>query len=134
SSSPPQGGWSGPPGPWAPRVESLPMPPRGRPPPPLGAPRGAPAGIGPEIAVKALAEPRVREAARALVLGDARVVTEAARLAKVDLPIRPLARVADAVGASDRIEVLDLANADPAAFAIGRVSALCGQAAYDYIE
>ena len=30
--------------------------------------------------------------------------------------------------------MLDLANADPAAFAIGRVSAVCGRAAYEYIE
>jgi 4-phospho-D-threonate 3-dehydrogenase / 4-phospho-D-erythronate 3-dehydrogenase len=108
--------------------------PRGPSRPLLGITMGDPAGIGPEIAAKALAEPRVREAARAVVLGDARVVAEAARLAKVDVPIRPLARVADALGASDRIEVLDLANADPAAFTVGRVSPVCGQAAYDYIE
>jgi 4-hydroxythreonine-4-phosphate dehydrogenase len=42
--------------------------------------------------------------------------------------------VTDATFAADRIEVLDLGNADPAAFAIGRVSAVCGRAAYDYIE
>ncbi len=100
----------------------------------LGITMGDPAGIGPEIAAKALADPVVRKAARLLVIGDARVMTEAARLARVDLAVRPLARVADATWAIDRVEVLDLGNADPAAFAVGRVGALCGRAAYEYIE
>lgn len=95
---------------------------------------GDPAGIGPEIAAKALADPVVRKAARLLVIGDARVMTAAARLARADLTVRPLARVADATWAADTVEVLDLRNADPATFALGRVSALCGRAAYEYIE
>ena len=108
--------------------------PVGSPHPVLGITMGDPAGIGPEIAVKALAAPMVRKAARALVLGDARVIRDAARLARVDLAVRPLTRVADASWAADQVEVLDLANADPGAFAIGRVSAVCGRAAYEYIE
>ena len=108
--------------------------PVGSPHPVLGITMGDPAGIGPEIAVKALAAPMVRKAARAVVLGDARVIRDAARLAKVDLVVRPLMRIADASWAADLVEVLDLANADPGAFTIGRVSAVCGRAAYEYIE
>jgi 4-hydroxythreonine-4-phosphate dehydrogenase len=95
---------------------------------------GDPAGIGPEITAKALADPLVRKAARLLVLGDARVMAAAARLGAGTTPVRPLERVADATWSPDAIEVLDLANADPAAFAVGRVSAVCGRAAYEYIE
>src|SRR5262245_20966329 len=95
---------------------------------------GDPAGIGPEIAAKALGDPAVRKAARALVIGDARVMAAAARLAGGDLAVRPLARVADASWSPETVEVLDLGNANPAAFAVGRVSALCGRAAYEYIE
>jgi 4-hydroxythreonine-4-phosphate dehydrogenase len=102
--------------------------------PRLGITMGDPAGIGPEVTAKALADPLVRKAARSLVIGDARVMAIAARLAAVDLPVRTVARAADATGAGDAIEVLDLANADPAAFAVGRVSAVCGRAAYEYIE
>jgi len=102
--------------------------------PVLGVTMGDPAGIGPEIAVKALADRKVREAARPLVIGDARVMAAAARIGRVGLQVRSLARVSEASFAADRIEVLDLANADPAAFAIGRVSAVCGRAAYEYIE
>ena len=100
----------------------------------LGITMGDPAGIGPEITAKALADPVVRKAARLLVIGDARVMTTAARLARADLAVRPLGRLADATWAPHLVEVLDLGNADPAAFAVGRVSALCGRAAYEYIE
>jgi 4-phospho-D-threonate 3-dehydrogenase / 4-phospho-D-erythronate 3-dehydrogenase len=95
---------------------------------------GDPAGIGPEIAAKALADPALRKIARALVIGDARVMTAAVRLSGRDLAVRPLARVAEATWDPEAVEVLDLANADPAAFPVGRVSALCGRAAYEYIE
>jgi 4-hydroxythreonine-4-phosphate dehydrogenase len=95
---------------------------------------GDPAGVGPEIAAKALAVPEVRDKARPLVIGDARVMAAAARLAGGGQAVRPLAHPSEATFAPDRIEVLDLANADPAAFAMGRVSAVCGRAAYEYIE
>jgi 4-phospho-D-threonate 3-dehydrogenase / 4-phospho-D-erythronate 3-dehydrogenase len=100
----------------------------------LGITMGDPAGIGPEIAAKALADPLVRKTARLLVVGDARVMAGAVRLVGLALAIRPLAAVAQAGFADDTLEVLDLANADPAAFAVGRVSALCGRAAYEYVE
>jgi len=102
--------------------------------PVLGITMGDPAGVGPEIAAKALADREVRENARPLVIGDARVMDAAARVAQVTLAVRAIARPGDAAFAGDRIEVLDLANADPAAFALGRVSAICGRAAYEYIE
>lgn len=100
----------------------------------LGITMGDPAGIGPEITAKALADPVVRKAARPLVIGDARTMTAAARLSGFDLAVRPLARVGEAAWRADTIEVLDLANVDPATFAVGRVSAMCGRAAYEYIE
>jgi len=100
----------------------------------LGITMGDPAGIGPEIAAKALADPGVRKTTRAFVIGDARVVSESTRQAALDLTVRPIGRVTDATWAPETIEVLDLANADPRAFAIGRVSATCGRAAYEYIE
>jgi 4-hydroxythreonine-4-phosphate dehydrogenase len=100
----------------------------------LGITMGDPAGIGPEIAARALADPVVRKTARLLVIGDARVMAAAVRLARLELEVRVLASVAGARWAAGAVEVLDLANADPAAFEVGRVSALCGRAAYEYIE
>jgi 4-hydroxythreonine-4-phosphate dehydrogenase len=102
--------------------------------PVLGITMGDPAGVGPEIAAKALADREVRESACPLVIGDARVMAAASRITGLHLQVRALARVNEAAFDVDRIEVLDLANADPAAFAVGRVSAVCGRAAYEYIE
>jgi 4-hydroxythreonine-4-phosphate dehydrogenase len=100
----------------------------------LGITMGDPAGIGPEIAAKALAARKVRETARALVIGDARIMEAAERVVRSGGCVQALGDVGEATFAPDRIEVLDLANADPAAFTVGRVSAVCGRAAYEYIE
>jgi 4-hydroxythreonine-4-phosphate dehydrogenase len=62
------------------------------------------------------------------------VMREATRVSRVTLAVRSLARVAEAAWDDGAVEVLDLANADPAAFPVGRVSAVCGRAAYEYIE
>jgi len=95
---------------------------------------GDPAGVGPEILVRALADPRVDEAVRCLVYGDARVVEKAVREARLGLAIRAIHRGDEARYAPGSIEVIDFANADPAAFMPGQVQARCGQAAWDYIE
>jgi 4-hydroxythreonine-4-phosphate dehydrogenase len=95
---------------------------------------GDPAGIGPEIVVRALADPGVAAAARCLVFGDARVLERAASLLgaapgwRVTRP--PKARGRDGGG----VAVVDLANAEPAAYEGGRVSALCGRASWEYVQ
>jgi 4-hydroxythreonine-4-phosphate dehydrogenase len=61
-------------------------------------------------------------------------VDRAARAAAIPLRVKPRARVEDAAFAPGEVDVLDVANADPEAFAVGRVSAVCGRAAYEYIE
>jgi 4-hydroxythreonine-4-phosphate dehydrogenase len=86
---------------------------------------GDPAGIGPEICARALADESVRRAARCVVYGDARVLSKAADLVGADLA---------AVLSSGDARVVDLANADPASYACGQVSALCGRAAWEYVE
>ncbi|MFM2423602.1 MAG: hypothetical protein RL291_2132 [Pseudomonadota bacterium] len=48
---------------------------------------GDPAGIGLELAAKLLVDTEVREAARFIVIGDARALAEGARIAKVDITL-----------------------------------------------
>lgn len=95
---------------------------------------GDPAGIGPEIVVRAMASETVRAVARCLVYGDARVIAQAIRDSACPLQVRCIARPAAARFAPDTIEVVDFANANPAQFAPGKVQACCGQAAWDYME
>jgi 4-hydroxythreonine-4-phosphate dehydrogenase len=96
----------------------------------IAIPMGDPAGIGPEIIVKALTDPRVQEKARCLVIGDRRVLERACAICRADLQIRSVAAPEACQGQAGVLEMLDLANADPGDFAFGQVSATCGQAAY----
>ncbi|MER2530227.1 MAG: 4-hydroxythreonine-4-phosphate dehydrogenase PdxA [Candidatus Competibacter sp.] len=95
---------------------------------------GDPAGIGPEILVRTVADESVNQVARCIVYGDARVIEKAAWEAKLDWTVRAIRKPAEALFAPRSIEVIDLANADPTAFEPGKVQALCGKAAWEYIE
>jgi 4-hydroxythreonine-4-phosphate dehydrogenase len=93
---------------------------------------GDPAGVGPEVIVKALEHDDVWQACRPVVIGDARWMSEAARIVGTKRAVRAVTSVFDA-GVHDSIDVLDLENV-PADFVRGKVSAAGGRAAYEYIE
>jgi 4-hydroxythreonine-4-phosphate dehydrogenase len=95
---------------------------------------GDPAGIGPEILVRTVADQSVTQAARCLVYGDARVIEKAVREAKVGLKVHAINNPTDAIYAQNSIEVIDFENADPANFEPGKVQELCGKAAWEYIK
>jgi 4-hydroxythreonine-4-phosphate dehydrogenase len=94
---------------------------------------GDPAGVGPEVVVKALARDDVRTTLRPVVIGDTGRLRQAAALCGVALEIRPLAAAAgvDAkTGSDDRvIEVIDVGGV-PADLAWGEVSPAGGETAY----
>ncbi len=100
----------------------------------LGITMGDPASIGPEIAVKALAEAAVYANARPFVLGDKAILADALRITGLPLTLHPIARVEDARFTAGTLDVLDFANVDMAQHAYGQVSAMCGQASVEYIE
>ena len=81
---------------------------------------GDPAGIGPEVLVKALSDPRTSELAEWTVVGDALVLREAQERYSCPLP--------------EGTEILDLAALDGHAIEMGRVSAECGRAALVYVR
>jgi 4-hydroxythreonine-4-phosphate dehydrogenase len=95
---------------------------------------GDPAGIGPEIVARALADPGVAAGARCVVFGDARIMKRALALTGVAARLRVVRSPREAASSPGTIEVVDLANADPGAFTPGRVSAVCGQAAWEYVQ
>ncbi|MBY0514940.1 MAG: 4-hydroxythreonine-4-phosphate dehydrogenase PdxA [Gemmataceae bacterium] len=79
---------------------------------------GDPAGVGPELCLRLLADERVRAFCAPVVFGDAGV----------------LSRVARHLGWAEpaATDVQDVKAIDCAAVEPGRVSAACGRAAYDY--
>jgi 4-hydroxythreonine-4-phosphate dehydrogenase len=95
---------------------------------------GDPAGTGPEIILKALAQPEVRALARLLVVGDAATLDRAQTYTGTTLKLHVVTDVADTRFSSDEIEVLDLKNVDLARLQLGRVDPLAGQAAYESIR
>lgn len=97
-------------------------------------PMGDAAGVGPEIILKALADPETAASVRCLVIGSGRVLERA-----MDYPGMPRLRL-NRVPSPDRglytsgvLDLMDLDNISMDRFEIGRVCAMCGQAAYDCI-
>ena len=81
---------------------------------------GDPAGVGPEIVVKALADRELAPLARWLVVGDGRVLEMAERIAGLKLE------------AAELIDVNTLGDLKD--FRFGRLDARCGQAAVAYVR
>jgi len=102
--------------------------------PVLGVTMGDPAGVGPEIIARAVAEPAVRAACRPVVIGAAATMREALALIGGAQTLHAVSRVADCRWAEGTVEVLDLGNVDMATLPRCEVSAAAGRAAYEYIE
>lgn len=95
---------------------------------------GDPAGIGPEIIVKALANHAVREHAVCIVIGDRKVLGLAMETTGMELEIHKIGKAEEARDEKGVLNLIDLDNVDMGAFAWGKASAMCGRAAYGYIE
>jgi 4-hydroxythreonine-4-phosphate dehydrogenase len=75
---------------------------------------GDPTGIGPEQTARLLASDALRDAARILLVGDARVLGLGMEQAGVRLPLAPVAGPEEADWTAAAVPILDLANCDPA--------------------
>lgn len=95
---------------------------------------GDPAGIGPEIIVQSIADGRIYQTCRPLVIGDAKVIERACTICGVELEINRVKTPDAGRYESGRINVFDLNNIDLNAFQIGEIGAAAGAAAYSYIE
>jgi len=95
---------------------------------------GDPAGTGPEIILKALAQPDVRALGRMLIVGDAATLDRAQTYTGTQLRLRAVSSPEAARFDSDVLDVLDLKNVDLAGLAVGKVSPMAGHAAYEYVK
>jgi len=100
----------------------------------VGITMGDAAGIGPEIIIKALSKREVYEICCPLVIGDSRVLEQAARIVGVSLNVKPVFRVEDANFEFGTVDVFDFKNIDLKALKIGHVDAMAGEASVKYIE
>lgn len=78
----------------------------------IGITMGDPAGIGPEIIVKALTEPSIYDVCRPVVLGDPQTLSSALRLVSGDLDINALNDPAEAASVPGQMDLLPISIAD----------------------
>jgi 4-hydroxy-L-threonine phosphate dehydrogenase PdxA len=90
---------------------------------------GDPAGIGPEISVKAALAPAVRSACSPMLVGDPGVLQRHARACGIDADLRVIARASEADRSGGRVDVLDCPHPGTASLALGSTSAVSGRAA-----
>ncbi|MBM6948876.1 4-hydroxythreonine-4-phosphate dehydrogenase PdxA [Mordavella massiliensis] len=94
---------------------------------------GDPAGVGPEIVAMSLASAEVTDVADCVVVGDKKVMENAIRITGSDLTVNVIGKPADGNYEPGVLNLIDLDNVDMDQFEFGKVSGMCGKAAYDYI-
>lgn len=102
----------------------------------VGITMGDPAGNGPEITVKALADATLYDRCRPIVVGDAKMIEQAKGfVGHPEITVNPVSSVADAKFEAGTIDVfhLDLIE-DVSDFKLGVVSAEGGNAAFQSVK
>ena len=99
----------------------------------IAVPIGDPAGVGPEIAAMALASREVFDVADCVIVGDRKIIENAIRITGVNLKINDICRPSEGEFQEGVLNLIDLANIDMDQFEFGKVNAMCGKAAYEYI-
>ncbi len=101
----------------------------------IAIPMGDPAGIGPEIVVKAIADyETIGSSANCVVVGDSRILASAMKTCGVNLTINTISEPDEGNYMSGVLNLIDLANISPDEYNIGEVSGICGRASFEYIE
>ncbi|ABZ85201.1 4-hydroxythreonine-4-phosphate dehydrogenase [Heliomicrobium modesticaldum Ice1] len=100
----------------------------------IAIPMGDPAGVGPEIVVKALANEEMYRIARPLVIGDAGVLRQAMAFCGLELAVHTVTEPAMGKFEPGVIDLIDLANVELKQLKMGAVQAMAGNAAYECIE
>jgi len=100
----------------------------------IGVTMGDPAGIGPEISIKALSKPGIYEICKPVIIGDLRMLEKIAEKLKLNVQLRVVDSPSEAYGKAGIIDLIDLKNIDLETFKMGRASIEGGRASMEYIE
>lgn len=101
--------------------------------PVIGITLGDPAGVGPEIVVKALANKNIYEQVNPLVIGDKKVLERALDFTGINLDLHAVHEPSQGRFQFGQIDFIDLRNIE-SEIPVGQVSAAAGKAAFEYIE
>lgn len=100
--------------------------------PVIAIPIGDPAGVGPEIVAKSIASDEVFQIAVCVIVGDRKILEKAIEITGENLKINEIKEPDEAVDEKGVLNLIDLDNVDMDTFAYGKVSGMCGKAAYEY--
>jgi len=95
---------------------------------------GDPAGVGPEISLKALLKPGLYSLCRPVLIGDLGILERTQGKLGLGAELRTIDSPSEALGKVGVIEVIDLKNIDLDSFELGKASAEGGRASIEYIE
>jgi 4-hydroxythreonine-4-phosphate dehydrogenase len=94
---------------------------------------GDPAGIGPEIIAKTLADPETYRVCSPLVVGEGNAMRMGLEVANQSLKVNPIKGPGEAMFIHGTIDLIDLENLDPAKIEMGRPAAMTGAASAQYV-
>jgi 4-hydroxythreonine-4-phosphate dehydrogenase len=95
---------------------------------------GDAAGIGSEIIAKALSLKEIYDICKPIVIGDAKVMEEGFKVAKVNLNLHRISEINECKFKHGTIDILDLMNIDIEKLIMGSPQAMAGKAAFEYIK
>jgi len=102
--------------------------------PVIGITMGDPAGVGPEVVVKALNHKEIFALCKPVVIGDKNTIKQAMELCKTELKINIIKNAEEGKFSFGSLDLFDLQNIDIDMLEIGKIQAMSGKAAYEYIE
>ena len=94
---------------------------------------GDPAGIGPEISLKAALDPAVATACDPILVSEPGVIAHHANACGIAADIRTISRVADADFSAGRLNVLDCKQPDAAKLDFGVTNPIAGRASIAFV-
>ena len=95
---------------------------------------GDPAGIGPEVVLKALSNKEIYCICSPLVIGESATVQAAIKLIKKPLALHSVEKISDIISDYGTIDILNMHNLDWTTVKIGQVSKECGKASMEFVE
>ena len=102
--------------------------------PRIGITLGDVAGVGPEVAVKALLDPGVASRSTSILIGEESVVRHYADRLAPQRRVRIVDHPGQADSETEDLQILDLKNIEFSKVQLGVVDVACGRAALDYIR
>lgn len=101
--------------------------------PVLAITMGDPAGVGPEIAVRALSDEMVMRMCRPVVIGDSSVLKATLEGMGVAMKLNLIDSPKEGRGRPGEIDLIDLHNVDLPNMPRAKVSSMAGKASYEYL-